>query len=138
MGRSLPGERPLDERSRLRILIVDDNPDTAGSLALFLGMDGHDARIVGSGGDAQAMVAGGFVPHLVLVEIWLPDMSGHEALRRLRTLPQTARAMMAAITGYGDVEAREQATSAGCDVHLIRPVDFERLGSLVARAAARA
>jgi DNA-binding response OmpR family regulator len=121
----------------LRVLVVDDNADTAGSIAMFLVLEGLDVRIARSGRDALR-IADAYGPHLVLIESWLTDVDGADLIHDLRALPPTADATLVAITGHGDVEVRERANRAGCDEHLIRPFEPDGLVGLVERAAGRA
>jgi CheY-like chemotaxis protein len=70
---------------------------------------------------------------LCLLDIGLPDITGFELARRLRALPQTARATLVAVTGYGRREDRAQADQAGFDHYFVKPVDVDALLALIAR-----
>jgi CheY-like chemotaxis protein len=114
-----------------RILVVDDNIDAATSLAMLLQLDGHDTRVAHSGAEALA-AATGFAPHFVLLDIGLPDLSGYEVARRLRSLPglePTPR--LIALTGWGQAEDRARSREAGFEVHLVKPVDPADLGAVL-------
>ncbi|HSL84370.1 MAG TPA: CheR family methyltransferase, partial [Thermoanaerobaculia bacterium] len=111
-----------------RILVVDDEPDTAGALAELLGHQGHTARAVPDGASALALVET-FDPELVLLDLGLPGMNGYEVARKLReTLDE--RAMLVALTGYQDDPVRLR--EAGFDAHLLKPTSLEKLYALVA------
>jgi len=71
------------------------------------------------------------VPDIVLLDIGLPGMNGYEVAKNLRNLPQSKSSLIVALTGYGQSEDRQQAMEAGFDVHMIKPPDAERLGSLL-------
>jgi CheY-like chemotaxis protein len=127
--------RPAETR-RLRVLVVDDNADTGEGLAMLLALEGHETRIARSGSET-CRVAATFVPQLVLIENWLPDMDGYEVMRRLRASPQTVYSTLVAITSHGDIEARERATAAGCDGHLVKPIEPHQLSRLIEHALVR-
>ena len=67
----------------------------------------------------------------MLIDVGLPDLSGHEVARRLRKMPQAAGAMLIAVTGYGQAEDRRLSAAAGFDRHWIKPVSFEALAALL-------
>ncbi|MDI1429422.1 PAS domain-containing protein [Polyangium sorediatum] len=125
-------ERELSSRSeRRRVLIVDDNHDAAESLALMLGYLGHDTRVAHDG-PSTIDIAAAFKPEVVLLDIGLPGLDGYEVARRLRAQRETRAAILVALTGYGQEEDRKQARRAGFDHHLTKPVDHDRLISLIA------
>jgi CheY-like chemotaxis protein len=109
-----------------RILVVDDNPDSANSLGMVLEVEGHEVESVYSAQDALERVES-FKPDVVLLDIGLPGMDGYEVARRLRARPGFERVRLVALTGYGQAEDRERTRSAGFDGHLVKPVDFSLL-----------
>ncbi|MGH8328531.1 MAG: hybrid sensor histidine kinase/response regulator, partial [Steroidobacteraceae bacterium] len=117
---------------RARILVVDDNHDAAQSLALLLGMDGHEVRTAGDGLEALE-VAEEFHPQVALLDIGMPKLDGYETARRLRTRPWAAGTLLFALTGWGLEEDRERARQAGFDRHLVKPVDPEALTQLLSQ-----
>jgi two-component system CheB/CheR fusion protein len=119
------------------VLVVDDNRDAAESLALLLQAVGHEVRTCHDGPSALEAAAE-FGPDTVLLDIGLPGMDGYEVARRLRALPATERALLVALTGYGQEEDQRRARAAGCDHHLIKPADLEALSALLASAPAPA
>lgn len=119
-----------DEKSK-RILVVDDNTDAVESLALLLELEGHDVRTA-LDGPAALELASDFRPEAVLLDIGLPGMDGYEVARRLRDRPETREALIIAITGYGQLEDRALTKAAGFNHHLVKPVDPEELGALLA------
>ena len=115
---------------RKRILVVDDNRDSAESLAMVLRLSGYDARTAYDG--RQALVdAQVYRPDLVLLDIGLPGVSGYEVARRLRSEPGAVQTKLVALSGYAREEDRRQAIAAGFDDYLIKPVDFDALFKLL-------
>ena len=107
------------------ILIVDDNADAADSLALILDLEGFRTRAVYDGRSALAAIAED-APNAVLLDIGLPDLDGFEVARQARAcMPQARRLLIVALSGHGRAQDREAARSAGCDEHLVKPVDPE-------------
>ncbi|MDB6175668.1 MAG: hypothetical protein JWL59_4979 [Chthoniobacteraceae bacterium] len=121
----LPLPAPIQETSR-RILIVDDNTDSARSMAILQSRRGHVTRTAFTGPDALTAAAE-FLPEVVLLDIGLPGMDGFEVARLLRRMPVMAGALLIAMTGYASAEDRHLAAQAGFDEHLIKPVDLETL-----------
>jgi len=119
-----PATPPLTAPARNghRILVVDDNEDSAESLAILLRMSGHDVQIAHDGPSAVEL-AHVSSPEVVLLDIGLPGMSGYEVARRLRSRAGAATALLIALTGYGQREDRRRSQEAGFDLHLVKPVD---------------
>lgn len=115
----------------LRVLVVDDNVDAAESLALLLQAWGHDVRTAHDGPGALDQAAR-FRADVVLLDVGLPGMSGHDIARRLREMPEYRTAVMAAMTGYGSEDDRRLSAEAGMDHHLVKPVEPDRLQKLLA------
>lgn len=123
-----------DASGPLPVLIVDDNADAALSLEMIL--DKHDVRTARSAEEALQIVAN-FEPRLVFLDLALPGVSGYELARRLREQQAPgSRLEIIAVSGYGQPEDRARSTKAGCDRHLIKPVDVKALLAIVTRAAA--
>lgn len=115
----------------LRVLVVDDNVDAAVTLAMVLEAAGHQT-LVEHGALAALERARAAPPQVCLLDIGLPEMDGKELARRLRADPATAGALLVAVTGYGQDSERQQIMAAGFDHHLVKPVDMERLGAILA------
>jgi CheY-like chemotaxis protein len=113
------------ERS-LRILIVDDNVDAADSVAMLLGMEGHQTRTVNTA-RAALLAAPEFKPEVVLLDIGLPEMDGYEVARRLRAQNGADVMRLVAVTGYGQPADRRRAHDAGFDEHMVKPVEPSQL-----------
>jgi two-component system CheB/CheR fusion protein len=124
-------EPPPPPPAGRRVLVVDDNADAAQSLALLLELGGHDVRVVHDG-LAALKTAEPFRPEVVFLDIGLPEMDGYEVARRLRKLPGTEKALLLALTGYGQEGDRRRSREAGFDRHLVKPVDPEVLRALLA------
>jgi signal transduction histidine kinase len=122
-------------RRPLRLLVVDDNVDGAQSLAMLLGLIGHEVRVAYDGPEALD-AAVDFRPEVVLLDVGLPrGMDGYEVARRLRARPETQTAVLAAVTGHGSEEERARAREAGFAAHFVKPVDFAALCNLLDRHA---
>ena len=118
----------------VRTLVVDDNRDSAETMAAVLRLLGSDARAVYDGEQALDW-AQRFHPDVVLLDLNMPEVNGYAVLRRLRELPMQRRPYVAAMTGYGHVGDRARTLAAGFDAHLIKPVDVEQLREMLAHAA---
>jgi PAS domain S-box-containing protein len=117
----------------VRTLVVDDNRDSAETMAGVLRLLGSDARAVYDGEQALD-VAQRFQPDVVLLDLNMPGVNGYAVLRRLRELPMQRRPYVAAMTGYGHMGDRARTLAAGFDAHLIKPVDVEQLRETLAHA----
>jgi PAS domain S-box-containing protein len=115
----------------LRVLIVEDNIDSAEMMAFVLKLSGHEVQMAHNGPEALH-AARAFEPHVVLCDIGLPGMNGYEVAARLREQPASRRALLIALTGYGEEEARLRAKEAGFDYHLVKPVKPDALDALLA------
>ncbi len=126
----IPGLRRLSGRHR--ILVVDDNKDSADSLAMLLRLIGNDVRTAHDGQQAL-MIAAAYQPDMVLLDIGLPGMNGYEVARRLRAETGLKKNTLVALTGYGGEEDRRLAQAAGFDHHMVKPMDFDALNELLAK-----
>jgi DNA-binding response OmpR family regulator len=114
--------------------VVDDNVDTAESLALLLRLRGHDVDTAHDG-PAALEKAGIFLPEAVLLDIGLPGLDGYQVASQLR---QTSTMLLVALTGYGQEEDQSRAWQAGFDHFLTKPVDPLIIYELLARPLAAA
>jgi two-component system CheB/CheR fusion protein len=115
-----------------RIVLVEDHPDAAESLALLLELLGHRVRVFSEG--AAALEAALLdPPDIMVVDIGLPGIDGYEVARRVRRAPLLRHAVLIALTGYGCEDDRRESRAAGFDHHLVKPVEPRALEDLVAR-----
>ncbi len=134
------GERPAENRggpeadangaTRQRVLIVEDNKDGADSLAMLLSQIGHQVQIAHTGSEAlQTAIA--LRPEVVLLDIGLPGMNGYDLAKQLRGLPDFGSTVLIAMTGYGQEDDKQRSREAGCNHHLVKPVDLQLLTKLL-------
>jgi CheY-like chemotaxis protein/anti-sigma regulatory factor (Ser/Thr protein kinase) len=122
------------ERQPARILVVDDHVDTALSLARLLRARGHVVEIVHDG--RAALEAGdAFRPNVVLLDLGLPGMDGYAVAESMRRRDETPRPTIIAISGYGQEEDRQRSAEVGIDHHLVKPVSFAQLETLLTTGA---
>jgi PAS domain S-box-containing protein len=115
-----------------RILVVDDEPDSTDSLAMFLRLRGHEVHTAHDGPGALEEIARGR-PEVVFLDLGLPGMSGYDVARQIRAQADTRDLRLVAVTGYGTEADRVKSRAAGFDVHLAKPVDPQALDALLAR-----
>ncbi len=112
-----------------RILVVDDNHDSALSLAMMLSIMGHETRTAHDGESAVA-TAESFLPDVVLLDIGLPKLNGYEVAQRIRENAWGQSMFLIAVTGWGQEEDRQRSSEVGLNVHMVKPVEpaaLERL-----------
>ena len=130
------GRKPVADPSARakahRILVVDDNEDTARGMARFLKLSGHEVRVALDGPSAL-LAARAFLPGIVLLDIGLPGMNGYELARALRADEKLAGATFIAVSGYGQEKDRNEAQDSGFDHHMIKPLDVDRLLDVISR-----
>ena len=120
----------LDFSSSLRVLVVDDNEDSAAGLGILLEMTGNEVRTAHDGIEALG-AAERFRPHVVLLDIGLPKMDGYDVARTIRRQPWGERTVLIAVTGWGEASDRLRSGEAGFDHHLVKPVDIGGLMQLL-------
>jgi signal transduction histidine kinase/DNA-binding response OmpR family regulator len=118
--------RSLSSPSALRILVVDDHPDAAESMAALMQGVGHQS-IVAHDGPAAIAMAKSFRPDVILLDIGLPGMNGFEVARALKAAPETTGCVLIAVSGYGQAEDQQRSREVGFDHHLVKPADFAAL-----------
>jgi two-component system OmpR family response regulator len=121
----------------LRVLVVDDCPDTTGSCAALLKIWKYDVRVAADG-RAAVVIAQDYQPHVVLLDIGLPGMNGFDVARRFRDLPDLGWGVrIICISGYGQEADRRRSREVGCDYFFIKPIDPEHLQKLLEAEQAR-
>ena len=117
-----------------RTLVVDDNPDAADMMAIFLSESGYEVRTANDG-ETAIREARSFRPDLIFMDISLPGIDGHEACRRIRCEPWGGDMIIVALTGWGADEVRCRAQRSGFDRHVLKPVDPDALVRLARDAS---
>jgi CheY-like chemotaxis protein len=118
------------------ILVVDDNRDSANSMAMMLKMMGNETQTAYDGLEAIQMAAS-FQPSVILLDIGLPKMNGYEAARHIRQQPWGKGMGLIALTGWGQEDDKRRALEAGFDYHLTKPADPVALQKLLAFISSR-
>jgi signal transduction histidine kinase/DNA-binding response OmpR family regulator len=120
-----------------RVLVIEDNPDSAESMRMLLALSGHKVEVAATG-VAGVERAQTFRPEVVVCDIGLPGgMDGYDVARAMRADPELSGAFLIAATGYGQVDDQRRSREAGFDAHLTKPVDFAELHRLLVSAPVR-
>ncbi|WP_162851141.1 hybrid sensor histidine kinase/response regulator [Panacagrimonas perspica] len=131
-NRTLPAEAEDAVRLQgLRLLVVDDNRDSADSVGVLLRMMGADVTVCYSPLKALALI-GGARPDLAFLDIGMPEMDGYALAREIRALPAFHTMQLVALTGWGQEGDRRRSREAGFDHHLTKPVDMGELERVLA------
>jgi signal transduction histidine kinase/CheY-like chemotaxis protein len=130
-------ERALIDKSRRCILLADDNRDSAESLATMLRLSGNDVHIAHDGIEAVER-AEAVRPEVILMDVGMPRLNGYDATRRIRAHDWGRSIIIIALTGWGQESDRRQSREAGCDEHVVKPVDPAQLGELIEELCGRA
>jgi CheY-like chemotaxis protein len=116
--------------AKRRVLVIDDSVDAAESTAALVRLWGHEVHVLHSGEDAAREVET-FHPHVVLLDIGLPGKDGYDVARELRGLEHQESLVIAAVTGYGMAEDKHRSEEAGFDYHFVKPIDLDRLKTIL-------
>jgi CheY-like chemotaxis protein len=116
--------------SRLRVLVVDDSVDAVRTLATLVSLWGHEVRYAFDGPSGLAL-AEVFCPDVVFCDLKMPGMDGCEVARRIKMSPELVRAYVVAVTAYGSERDRENTREAGIQLHLVKPVEPDRIKSVL-------
>lgn len=119
---------------KYRVLIADDLMDSANSLGLLMRHSGHEVHVAYDG-EAALRLAESHRPHVALLDIEMPKLSGYEVCRRIREQPWGRAMLLIAVTGWGEDETRDQVAQAGFDEQIVKPIDASRLERLMERAS---
>ncbi len=120
----------------MKILVVDDAPEVVESVRLGFTLQWREVEVIGAGEGERALdLVEQEAPDLVLLDVGLPDLDGYQVARRIREQPGFADLPLIAMTGYGQEEDRRRSAAAGFDHHLVKPVDFDSLVSLIGLSA---
>ena len=129
----ISAEQPRAEHP-LRILVVEDDPESLQMMGALLGLWGYEPRLVPAGPAALEAVEEE-MPDIILLDLGLPGMDGFEVARRLRRRPGGGDVFIAAVTAYRGDEHQRQAREAGFDRYLMKPVDIDTLRQLLFQSA---
>jgi PAS domain S-box-containing protein len=129
--RKTPDSTMNDTTVSRHVLVVDDEPDSAVTLAMLLQLRGHRADVAQDGAEALDR-AETLRPDVILLDLGLPGMDGYEVCRRLREQPWARTMFIVALTGWGQEEDRRRTREAGFDLHLVKPVDPDELMRVLA------
>jgi PAS domain S-box-containing protein len=121
-----PQRTPMPAGPAMRIVVTDDNEDSATSMATALRALGHEVRMAFDGAHCME-VCRAFEPQVLLLDIGMPRVNGYDAARLIRMEAWAARLVIVAMTGWGQEEDRKRAEDAGFNHHLVKPVDFDLL-----------
>jgi signal transduction histidine kinase/CheY-like chemotaxis protein len=127
--------RPRIAGEALRVLVADDNTDSAELLSLLFSQLGCEVTVAHDGAEA-VRTAQSFRPDLAILDIGMPVLDGYEAARTIRAEAAGRRLTLVAMTGWGQEDDRRRARDAGFDQHLLKPADFEKLAALLDAARA--
>lgn len=122
-----------DRLPQRRVLVVDDNKDSAASMGMLLKFLGTDVQVAYDGATALAAIES-YRPDVVLLDIGMPGMDGFEVARQVRQRAEFDGTMLIALTGWGQAEDRQRTQMAGFDHHLVKPADITTLQSLLLSA----
>lgn len=131
-GDTSPVPPRADSPSHHRVLLVEDQADVARATAMGLEHLGAEVCICGTGAAALEQSLS-FRPTLVLLDIDLPDINGHEVGRRLRQMPELDAVALVALTSWNTTEMRQRSADAGMVEHVAKPLDLDALAALLAR-----
>lgn len=122
---------PAAAPRRVKILVVDDNHDSALSMAMMLQIMGHDTRTAHDG-ESAVSTAETFLPEVVLLDIGLPKLNGYEVAQRIREKDWGHSIFLIAVTGWGQDEDHQRSSEVGLNLHMVKPVEPAALEKLLA------
>jgi CheY-like chemotaxis protein len=120
----------MPANGKRRVLVADDFPESAQLLARLLRQDGNEVRVALDGFEAVE-TARQFQPDIVLLDIAMPKLNGYEAAAQIRQQPWGKKAILIALTGWGQQQDRRRTKDAGFDVHLTKPVNYQAIAKLL-------
>jgi len=124
--------RKESEGWRMRVLVVEDNPEVAQIMARLLRRAGHEVEVA-LDGETAVPAARANPPDVVLLDLRLPGMDGWEVARQVQGQPAAKRPLLVAVSGHVDAEDLRRSREAGIDLHLLKPVSPDRLNRLLSR-----
>ena len=127
---TLPAKPEISAPVLRRILVADDNRDAGETLAMLLRLDGHEVHVATDGLQAVEMFTL-MHPEVVILDIGMPGLSGHEAARRIREQCGSRPVTLIAVTGWGQKADKDRAAASGFDHHFTKPVEPDVLSALL-------
>ena len=113
-----------------KIMVVDDNFDSAQAMALLIGLEGHEVQTAYNGKDAL-LLAQAFRPEVMLVDLCMPGVDGYQVAQRLKDYPWGRQITLIALTGWGQPEDRQRAQSLGFSHYLVKPASPDEVFALI-------
>jgi signal transduction histidine kinase/ActR/RegA family two-component response regulator len=132
----MPGMVVNTTIGKQRIIVVDDNRDSASSFGALLKLMGHDVHIVNDGREALQALAD-YRPEIMFLDIGMPGMNGYEVVRHIRNDERNKNMLVVALTGYGTTQDVRCSKQAGFDMHIIKPIDIGELNQILSEAKGR-
>jgi CheY-like chemotaxis protein len=126
------GDEAAEPGGGHRVLVVDDNVDSADSLAMMVQLMGNQVRTAHDG-LAGLEAAAAFRPDLILLDIGMPKLNGYDTCRRIRAQPWGKNAVIVALTGWGQDEDKRRSQEAGFNLHMVKPVEPAAVEKLLAQ-----
>ena len=127
---AIPAKPEISAPVLRRILVADDNRDAGETLAMLLRLDGHEVHVATDGLQAVEMFTL-MHPEVVILDIGMPGLSGHEAARRIREQCGHRPVTLIAVTGWGQKADKDRAAASGFDHHFTKPVEPDVLSALL-------
>jgi signal transduction histidine kinase/DNA-binding response OmpR family regulator len=121
---------PAARQGGKRILVVDDNADAAESMAVLMGIEGHEVKTVTDAMQALSCIEV-FAPHVAIIDIGLPGMNGYELAAGIRATRTLQKPLLIALTGYGQAEDFDRSRDAGFDHHFVKPADLKAIQAAI-------
>lgn len=121
--------------TEMRVLVIDDYPGAAQASCMLLATMGHETQIATTGVEAITL-ASSFEPEVIILDLGLPDVSGYEVARQIRT-QSARRPFIVALTGWGATHDRVRSLAAGIDEHVVKPANADKLTAILEAAQRR-
>lgn len=120
----------MQQGAARRIVVADDNEDSAQSFAMLLSFSGHEVRIAHDGAAALDALRD-FRPDVAFLDIGMPGLTGYEVAKAVRAEPWGQDVTLVAVTGWGQPDDKQRARTAGFDRHLVKPIDPDEVDQLL-------
>ncbi len=131
---STPAQSSTNGMPSLRVLVVDDNEDSARTMGMMIRLWKHQVEVAFRG-DTAIEVTKRYMPHLILLDIGLPTLDGYEVARQINEMATSTKPLIVALTGYGAAEDKARGHNAGFHDYVVKPASPEQIQSILARCA---